>query len=41
MDEEGNPEVPERRNRRPIIVGVAIVAVAALANRRRIRIQGV
>lgn len=31
MDEEGNPEVPERRNRRPIIVGVAIVAVAALA----------
>lgn len=31
MDEERNPEVPERKNRRPIIVGVAIVAVAALA----------
>lgn len=31
MDGEGNPEVPERRNRRPIIVGVAIVAVAASA----------
>ena len=31
MDEERNPEVPERKNRRPIIVGVAIVAVAVLA----------
>ena len=31
MDEERNPEVPERKNRRPIIAGVAIVAVAVLA----------